>query len=120
MNVTTKKTSILILVILILSLLLTLFRDLSWKSYLNTLFTFSLTILTLGLVMFVSRGGFFDVITITFRRMFTSTSKRSEFLNEDMNNMALPSEFFGSQITMIFLFSGLTLTVLTILIGFIV
>lgn len=118
MNKTMKTTLILNLIVLALSILLTIYSGISLITFINSLFTIALLLLVIGLFMFVSRGGFFDAITLTFRKVFASASKRAQLLQADMKDLSLPSDLFGSKITYIFLLSGLALTILTTLIGF--
>jgi hypothetical protein len=122
MPVLLRQTSTYITAAVIISVLLSFlfFDDFSLLSMINSVSIISLCFLIIGGFMFTSRGGFFDAITLSFRRVSNRLSKRRQILQDDLDTMALPSDFFGYNITMAFLISGSILFVLSFVLSLVI
>lgn len=55
--------------------------------------------------MLVIRGGFFDSITYSFRRVYHRVAKTSDYM-EDWKTKPLPSENINGSVVSFFLFQG--------------
>jgi len=80
--------------IMSLFIMLVYFKELTLLSYINSSFVIGGTITFLGLVSFVFSTGFFDVFTVTTRKMLTRKSRM-----EDVLSMRKPSEIFSANVS---------------------
>ncbi len=79
----------------------------------NTVFVVSLLYIMVGALMFVTRGGFFDGITLSFRRFMKKGTNMGKMMDE-VEYMDLPSEAFEYTFTESLLVSGLLGFLITI------
>ncbi|WP_318615902.1 DUF3899 domain-containing protein [Sporosarcina sp. YIM B06819] len=75
-------------------IMFTYFKELTLLSYINSAFVVGGTIMFLGLVSFVFSTGFFDVFTVTMRKVITPKSRM-----EDVMSMRTPSEIFSAPVS---------------------
>ncbi|MCM3616865.1 DUF3899 domain-containing protein [Sutcliffiella horikoshii] len=61
-------------------------------AFINTSFTFSSILLFLSLLTLVTKRGFFDGITYSFRRIFASSQPDKQLEDDIRNEMRPPSE----------------------------
>lgn len=107
----TKKTTLLIVIPLLLSFFLPIFLgyQLSLKSFINILFSISSMYLFLTLLTFTVKSGFYDAVTFSFRRFFIANGKNLS--NKEADHIIPLSNLITFDQTP-FLFSGLTLFVI--------
>ncbi|WP_261132563.1 DUF3899 domain-containing protein [Bacillus sp. Marseille-Q3570] len=86
-------------------------------TFINSIFLISMLYIMLGGLMFVTRGGFFDAITLSFRRFMKKGTKMGEIM-EDVENSELPSEAFEYTFSEPLLLTGLLGFLTTVLISF--
>ncbi|MBD8067528.1 DUF3899 domain-containing protein [Bacillus sp. PS06] len=82
-------TLITIFIILVISMFI--YQQLSLLHFINLTFIFSAVFILLSLFIFVTKKGFFDGITISFRKFYKHTTRLNELDNE-LDEMRLPSE----------------------------
>ena len=75
-------------------IMLAYYKELTLLSYINSSFFIGGTITFAGLVSFVFSTGFFDVFTVTTRKMLTRKSRM-----EDVMSMRKPSEVFSAPVS---------------------
>ncbi|MFC7321211.1 DUF3899 domain-containing protein [Halobacillus campisalis] len=82
----------------------------------DILFYFCFFYLFIGLLLWIIKGGFFDAITYSFRRVANRTTKNSDYM-DDFEEKPLPSKFFKRKNVNFFLFQGsaMLLTLLILL-----
>ena len=73
--------------IIVVALMLLIYQDLSLTSYINMSFFLGGTIVFIGLLIYIVSNGFFDIFTMSMRKVFTP--KR---FSEDAGSMRAPSE----------------------------
>ncbi|MBN8233717.1 DUF3899 domain-containing protein [Halobacillus kuroshimensis] len=78
--------------------------------YINQLFYLSFFYLGIGLMAWVTRGGFFDGITYGFRRFTNRMSKNGDYM-DDWQDKPLPSKTISGSWPRFFLFHGFVLMV---------
>ncbi|MFJ7932880.1 DUF3899 domain-containing protein [Sporosarcina sp. NPDC096371] len=78
----------------IVLIMLLYFKELTLLSYINSSFLIGGTITFIGLVVFVFSTGFFDVFTVTTRKVLTRKSRM-----EDVMSMRKPSEIFSAPVS---------------------
>lgn len=78
----------------IVLIMLSYFKELTLLTYINSSFVIGGTITFVGLVSFVFSTGFFDVFTVTTRKMLTRKSRL-----EDVMSMRKPSEIFSAPVS---------------------
>ncbi len=93
------------------------YENLTLVTVLNSVFMISLVYIMIGSLMFVARGGFFDAITLSFRRFMKKGTKYGELM-DDVERMELPSEVFEYKATEPLLISGVITFLATVLISF--
>ncbi|MGM7700897.1 DUF3899 domain-containing protein [Pseudalkalibacillus sp. Hm43] len=93
------------------------YDNLTFVAVLNSVFMVSLAYIMLGCLMFVARGGFFDAITLSFRRFMKKGTKYGDIM-DDVERMELPSEVFEYKATEPLLISGIIAFLATVLISF--
>lgn len=79
--------------LIIALIMLAYFKELTLLSYINSSFLIGGTITFIGLVIFVFSTGFFDVFTVTMRKMLTPKRRM-----EDVMSMRTPSEIFSAPV----------------------
>ncbi|MBE4909375.1 DUF3899 domain-containing protein [Bacillus luteolus] len=109
-----KKTSYLVIIsIFVICLLSYLYsQTVSLLSFINFTFFISSFFILLYLLLFVAKGGFFDGITYSFRRFTKQFSRTEVFAEDDLEQMALPSEMLRYKKTTPIILNGLILFVL--------
>jgi len=75
-------------------IMLVYFKEMTLLSYINSSFFVGGTLTFVGLVSFVFSTGFFDVFTVTMRKMLTRKSRM-----EDVMSMRKPSEVFSAPVS---------------------
>jgi hypothetical protein len=93
------------------------YENLSAIAILNSVFMISMVFIMLGALMLVTRGGFFDAITLSFRRMMKKGTKFGEMM-DDVETMGLPSEAFEYSFTEPVLISGIIGFLVTVFLSF--
>lgn len=91
-----KKISRNFFIAQIISILVMLFyfKEMTLLSYINSSFFVGGTIIFIGLVSFVFSTGFFDVFTVTMRKVVTPKSRM-----KDVMSMRKPSEIFSAPVS---------------------
>ncbi|MFC4320648.1 DUF3899 domain-containing protein [Litchfieldia salsa] len=100
-----------ITIILVLVLSLFIYQQISLLHFINITFIFSSCFILLSLLIFISKAGFFDGITFAFRKFYKNTVKIKE-LEEDVEQMRLPSEQTTKVSISSFLMTGIILLIL--------
>ncbi|EIT84587.1 hypothetical protein A374_14705 [Fictibacillus macauensis ZFHKF-1] len=106
---------------IVLSLILQLIIDRSFNllHFYNTVFMVSLAILLIGLMLYVVKGGFFDVFTRSFKKFWRMLSKRSLYQSEVMDDSHFSlSQRIPAYVVTSFIASGLFLVIVTMIIAF--
>lgn len=113
-----KRTlySILILLIVGFGVGYFYYETITFVTTINSVFMISLLFIMIGAMMFVTRGGFFDAITLSFRRFMKKGTKYGEIM-EDVERMDLPSEAFEYTLTEPMLFAGVVGFLSTVLVS---
>ena len=75
-------------------IMFTYFKEITLLSYINSAFIVGGTITFIGLVSFVFSTGFFDVFTVTMRKVVTPKRRM-----EDVLSMRKPSEVFSAPVS---------------------
>ncbi len=119
-NIIVKQTIIYTIIILVIS---TLFSYIIYKSFtllslINSLFTVGINIFLLSVLFHITKNGFFDGITYSFRNFYKSFSKKGQLISDDIDHMALPSEYSYSFIKPMFYSSLMTLSIMLCLLYF--
>lgn len=83
----------LIVHLLIAVMMLVYFKEMTLLSYINASFIIGGIITFIGLVSLVFSTGFFDVFTVSMRKVFTSKKRM-----EDVMSMRKPSEIFTGNV----------------------
>lgn len=89
------------------------------EKYVNTLFYFSLSVALIGIALYVAKGGFFDFITYSFKKVARSLSRHPEI--DDVVSFKTNfqvSERINVSYMKSFLYSGLLLTFITIAVAY--
>jgi len=85
---TMKRSIKLVLIALIISFAGSLFsEDGKWISFINILFFISILLLMLGGTLFVLKGGMFDGIFYSFRRLYRRTSRLENYVSEQTGEL---------------------------------
>ena len=92
--------------IIVVVLMLLIYQNLSLTSYINMSFFIGGTIVFIGLLIYIVSSGFFDIFTISMRKVFTP----KRFL-EDAGSMRAPSKLLAFKTSPYFQLGG------TILLG---
>ncbi|GMN99458.1 DUF3899 domain-containing protein [Parageobacillus thermoglucosidasius] len=120
MKVVTMRTFLLTVAILTISFFIVLFQgEWSLLSFVNVTFLLSLLPLMIGGFLFVYEQGFFNSFAYGFRKLRKSRSKAERYLAELQDMPAgqpIHSKKFA--VTYPFLFSGLALVLLMIVVGY--
>lgn len=66
--------------ILIVILMVIVYRDIGLLPYINTSFIVGGSLLFFGLIVYVVSSGFFDLFTLSFRKMFTPKNRMNEVM----------------------------------------
>ncbi|WLD94908.1 DUF3899 domain-containing protein [Alkalihalobacillus sp. AL-G] len=93
------------------------YNEMTMLIFINSVFIVSLFYIMIGALFFVTRGGFFDGITLSVRR-FMKKGTRMGATMEDVERMDLPSEAFEYSYTEPLLLSGFIGFLLTVLISY--
>jgi hypothetical protein len=106
-----KKTSYLtVSSILLIFLLSYLFQEtISLLTFINFTFFISSFYIFLYLLIFVTKGGFFDGITYSFRRFTKQMSRTETYTADDLEEMVLPSEMLKYRNSTPIILNGLIL-----------
>jgi Domain of unknown function (DUF3899) len=80
--------------VVIILLIILYFKEMTLLSYINASFIVGGVLLFLGLVSFVFSTGFFDVFTVTMRKVVTSKRRM-----DDVMAMRKPSEIFSGNVS---------------------
>lgn len=112
-----KKTLMLTVVSTITIFLLSyiLYREFSLLAFINISFVLASIFIFFYLLLFVTKAGFFDAITYSFRKFTKHHSKTENFTVDDLEEMKLPSDIFTQKNTTPILFSGLCLLLIMLL-----
>ncbi|WP_019414137.1 DUF3899 domain-containing protein [Paenisporosarcina sp. TG20] len=95
--------------ILIVIIMLINNQSLGLIPYINTSFLFGATLVFIGLVVYVFSKGFFDIFTMSMRKVFTP----KRYL-EDVTSMRSPSELFDFPYIPLFQIGGTILLCMSI------
>lgn len=87
--------------LLIIAMMLLIIKEVTLTSYINMSFFVGGTITFIGLLVYVVSNGFFDIFTMSFRKVFSS--KRSLV---DTESMRAPSELLDFQTKPFFQLGG--------------
>ncbi|WP_408010706.1 DUF3899 domain-containing protein [Pseudalkalibacillus sp. A8] len=114
-----KRSSYLLAILLIIGFGFTYFyyENFTVVTFINSTFLVSMLYIMIGGLMFVTRGGFFDAFTHSFRRFMKKGTKMGEMM-DDVENMQLPSEAFEYSYSEPLLITGLIGFLSTVLISF--
>ncbi|KAA0546515.1 DUF3899 domain-containing protein [Bacillus sp. BGMRC 2118] len=90
-----KQITIISLLLLILSIIIPFFTDsgFSLVSIINTMFVIGMIVFLFSSFLLILKVGFFDAITHSFRTFFKTFSKQGQLLGDDIDQMAMPSEY---------------------------
>ncbi|MER2088563.1 MAG: DUF3899 domain-containing protein [Sporosarcina sp.] len=80
--------------VVIILLMLIYFKEMTLLSYINASFIIGGVLTFLGLVSFIFSTGFFDVFTVSMRKVVTSKRRM-----DDMMAMRKPSEIFSGNVS---------------------
>ncbi|NYF23988.1 DUF3899 domain-containing protein [Sporosarcina sp. JAI121] len=80
--------------VVIILLMLIYFKEMTLLSYINASFIIGGVLTFLGLVSFIFSTGFFDVFTVSMRKVVTSKHRM-----DDMMAMRKPSEIFSGNVS---------------------
>ena len=80
--------------VVIILLIILYFKEITLLSYINASFIVGGVLLFLGLVSFVFSTGFFDVFTVSMRKVVTSKRRM-----DDVMAMRKPSEIFSGNVS---------------------
>ncbi len=95
--------------IIVILLMFFYYNEFSLLSYINSSFIVGGIITFLGLISFIFSTGFFDVFTISMRKIVTSQRRM-----EDVMSMRAPSEIFSSAVSPFFKSGALVLVTMGI------
>ncbi|MCF6409207.1 DUF3899 domain-containing protein [Pseudalkalibacillus salsuginis] len=114
-----KRSSYLLAILLIIGFGLAFFYydKITVVTFINSVFLVSMLYIMVGGLMFVTRGGFFDAFTHSFRRLMKKGTRMGEIM-DDVENMHLPSEAFEYTYSDPLLITGLIGFLTTVLISF--
>jgi hypothetical protein len=102
-------TVITIIIVLVLSFFI--YQQISLLHFINLTFIISSFFILLSLLIFVTKTGFFDGITFSFRKIYKSTLKFKGF-EDDFEHMRLPSEHTTNISISPFLITGTLLLIM--------
>ncbi|WP_339149634.1 MULTISPECIES: DUF3899 domain-containing protein [unclassified Sutcliffiella] len=85
------------------------YETINLLAFINTSFTYSSILLFLSLLTTVTKRGFFDGITYSFRRIFASSQPDKQLEDDIRNEMRPPSELLQPLSTQPMLFASLLL-----------
>ncbi|MEH7391036.1 DUF3899 domain-containing protein [Bacillus sp. JJ1474] len=86
-----KKSIYIISISLCISFIATFFTNGGkWIAFINFLFFISITLLMLGGILVVLKGGMFDGIIYSFRRFYRRTSKLENYISEQTGELQNP------------------------------
>ncbi|MFC7062793.1 DUF3899 domain-containing protein [Halobacillus seohaensis] len=74
------------------------------------LFYFSFFYISIGLFLWIIKGGFFDAITYSFRKVTNRISNNGDYM-DDFEEKPLPSQMFKKKFMHFFLFQGIVLLI---------
>ncbi|WP_101843477.1 DUF3899 domain-containing protein [Halobacillus sp. Marseille-P3879] len=74
-------------------------------TFIDLLFYLSFFYLFVGLLLWIIKGGFFDAITYSFRKVTNRVAKNKDYL-DDFEDKPLPSQMFKKKFAYFFLFQG--------------
>lgn len=94
-NSFTKRTITLSLFMIAISLFIPFFMEsgFSLLSIINSMFFVGMIVLLISTFLLILKVGFFDAITHSFRKFFKTFSKQGQLLGDDLDQMAMPSEY---------------------------
>lgn len=84
----------------------------------NSLFSVGMSLFLISAFLFIGKSGFFDGIIYSFRQFYKSYSKQGQQIGDELDHMALPSEYSYSFIKPMFYSSFLTIGLMLILLFF--
>lgn len=110
-----KKTirNFLIAHVFVVAVMFFYYSELSVQSYINASFIIGGILFIIGLISFIFSTGFFDVFTVSMRKVLTT--KRQMY---DLSSMRKPSEIFSFSASPLLICGGLVLTSMTIMLVF--
>ncbi|MBN8207219.1 DUF3899 domain-containing protein [Bacillus sp. NTK071] len=116
----TLKSSLLIILTLVSSIIISITSDegLGFQSVTDLLFMIGLAMLLIGAALHVVQTGFFDGIVYSFKRYFRSSTKH-QMIEEDKSELSYQLNY-DNPITYPLLISGAFWTVITIVISIII
>ncbi|MCP3026684.1 DUF3899 domain-containing protein [Halobacillus sp. A5] len=79
-------------------------------AFIDILFYLCFFYLFVGLFLWIVKGGFFDAITYSFRRVTNRVAKNKDYL-DDFEDKPLPSQMFKKKLVHFFLFQGIILLI---------
>ncbi|WP_173916948.1 DUF3899 domain-containing protein [Halobacillus sp. Marseille-Q1614] len=79
--------------------------------FIDLLFYLCFFYLFIGLILWIIKGGFFDAITYSFRRVSNRIGKNKDYMEDidDFEEKPLPSQMFKRNVVRFFLFQGISL-----------
>ncbi|GGF15444.1 hypothetical protein GCM10010954_12620 [Halobacillus andaensis] len=83
-------------------------------TFIDLLFYLCFFYLFIGLLLWTIKGGFFDAITYSFRKVTNRVAKNKDYL-DDFENKPLPSQMFKKKFVHFFLFQGAILLIALLL-----
>ncbi|MBM6618283.1 DUF3899 domain-containing protein [Bacillus suaedaesalsae] len=91
----TKQIAIISLLLLIISFIIPFFTDAGFTlvSIINSMFIVGMIAFLISSFLLILKVGFFDAITHSFRTFFKTFSKQGQLLGDDLDQMAMPSEY---------------------------
>ncbi|MYL18451.1 DUF3899 domain-containing protein [Halobacillus litoralis] len=109
MRIMRNKWMMTVINIAVVTLLFTLLAPVyDLYHYINQLFYLAYFYLGIGMIAWVTRGGFFDGITYGFRRFTNRMSRNGDYM-EDWKDKPLPSKTINQSWPRFFLFHGCVL-----------
>ncbi|WP_407936282.1 DUF3899 domain-containing protein [Litchfieldia alkalitelluris] len=98
--------------VLVVLISLIFYKEFSLLHFINITFGFSSIFILFGLLTFITKKGFFDGITYSFRKLYKHTTRYQVI--EDLDEMRMPSETINN-IPFIFLITGVSLLFIMII-----
>ncbi|MFG6149460.1 DUF3899 domain-containing protein [Halobacillus sp. B23F22_1] len=83
-------------------------------TFIDLLFYLCFFYLFIGLLLWIIKGGFFDAITYSFRKVTNRVAKNKDYL-DDFEDKPLPSQMFKRKFVHFFLFQGAILLIALLL-----